>query len=107
MAEVRVQLVDWEHECCGETRRVGDTVSMSVFYNHGLVEQRHDYGNEFQGQPITGDILAIEWRQVDDVGHLVEDSPSVELTTTDDRPSHDSYVFEFTVATDDPLPGPA
>jgi hypothetical protein len=106
MAEVKVHLVDWEHECCGPTRRVGDMVTLSVFYNHGLVEQRHDYGNDFEGQPITGHILAIEWRQVDDVGHSIEDSPSVVLTSTDDRPQRDSYVFEFTVATEDRTPGP-
>lgn len=105
MAEVKVQLVDWEHECCGETRHVGDAVTMSVFYNHGLVEQRHEYGNDLHGQPVTGYIVAIEWRQVDDLGHVIEDSPAVDLTSTDDRPQRHAYVFEFTVATDDPVPG--
>lgn len=107
MAQVKVRLVDWEHECCGETRSVGDTVTMSVFSNHGFVEQRHEYGNDFHGQPVTGQVVGIAWRQVDDAGNSIADSPGVALTSTDDRPTkHVPYVFEFTLATDDPLPAP-
>jgi hypothetical protein len=106
MAEVKVLLMDWEHECCGETRQVGEQVTMSMFCNDGaLVEQRHDYGNDFHGQPLTGRILAIEWQQLDDIGHVVRGSPAVPLTSTDGRPVGQSWAFEFTVATEDPIPG--
>jgi hypothetical protein len=82
-------------------------VTMSVFYNAGqLVEQRHNYGNEVHGEPITGQIIAIEWRQVDDVGQLVEGSPCVAVTSTDDRPDGHSWAFDFTVVTEDPIPRP-
>ncbi len=114
MTTAHVWLIDWEQECCGPTRNVGDEIRMSVFYNDGkLVEQRHDYGNDLQGQPITARVEAILWRRateraVDDVVTLIDDyEPGVSLESTDDRPddSSASWAFVFAVDTDDPLPG--
>ena len=30
MTEVRFWLVDWEHQCCGDDRKVGDTISVDL-----------------------------------------------------------------------------
>jgi hypothetical protein len=121
MTVAKVLLVGWEHMCCGEVGRIGDTVTMSVFYwNARLVEQRHDYGNERHGQPVTGQVLAIEWRpgilrQLSDGSQSVDNyGPGVPLTTTteeatteEDSAAGASWAFEFTIETDDTLPGPA
>ncbi len=104
MTEVKVRLIDWEHECCGDVRHVGDSVTMTVFNDDGqLIEQRHDYQNELRGQPITGHIVAIEWRpavltRVAERSYVIDGyGPAVTLASTDDRPEGDSWAFDFTV----------
>jgi hypothetical protein len=32
MAEIHFWLVDWEHECCGDQRKVGDTITVYLAY---------------------------------------------------------------------------
>ena len=32
MAEIHFWLVDWEHECCGDQRKVGDTITSCLAY---------------------------------------------------------------------------
>ena len=88
---------------------------MSVYFKDGeYIEQRHDYGNNLHGQPITARVQSIEWcpailRRVDDVLSVIEGyGPGVPLTSTDNRPATDggdSWGLAFTVTTDDQLPG--
>jgi hypothetical protein len=41
MGEVHFWLVDWEHECCGDQRKVGDTITPYLAY-HGPVSPTED-----------------------------------------------------------------
>jgi hypothetical protein len=109
MSEVKVLLDDWEHQCCGDLRKVGDVVTMSVHQSDGrLFEQRHDYGKPVIAHTITGRILGISWRPailvpVNQLVRVVEGyGPPVAVSSTDDRPAGDSWAFEFTVETTDP-----
>jgi hypothetical protein len=114
VTQVKIWLSDWEQECCGPTRNVGDEVLMSVYLEDGkYIEQRHDYGNNLHGQPITARIESIEWcpaivRRVSDVLRVIEGyGPGAPLTSTDSRPAADGgdfWALAFTVTTDDPLP---
>ena len=113
VAKLKVWLCDWEQECCGPSRTVGDEVTMSVFLFDGEYnEQRHDYDRH--GQPITGRIQAIEWcpdivRKIDEgVTEIVGHGRGVPLASTDERPDSDDdgpWSLAFTIITDDPLPG--
>jgi hypothetical protein len=33
MAEVRFWLLDWEHQCCGDQRKVGDTITVDLSFD--------------------------------------------------------------------------
>jgi hypothetical protein len=110
VTDVKVRLAGWEFDCCGDVRRVGDTVAMSVFCEHGeLVEQLHELG-DLSSQRIMARILEIEWRpalirRASD-GHelIVGYGLPVELMSTDDRPAEHFWAFDFTVQTEDELP---
>ena len=107
MGRVTVQLDGWEHECCGDRRRVGDTVTLSVAYHDGhWFEQRHDYGNGMSQRRVSGRLVAIGWRpailrHVTDVAQEVEGyGPAVLLQSTEERPAGDCWAFDFEVETD-------
>ena len=111
MQEIAVCLADWEHECCGDARAVGDAVSMKVFCHDGqFVEQRHDYDNEISIQVISGTITGIAWapailERVDEVSRTIAGyGPPVPVQSTEFEPDANAWKYVFMVATDDALP---
>jgi hypothetical protein len=104
VSEVKVLLDEWEHQCHGDLRRVGDTVTMSVYESEGLlIDKRHDYGKPVVAHALTGRVVRIGWRpailvQVNELFQAVEGyGPAVSVSSTDDRPPGDSWAFEFTI----------
>lgn len=110
-----VLLDGWEHMCCGERRKVGDTVTMEVHNYEGTIyEHRHGGGTGVQTRPITGTLTAIHWRRAimlregDDAMRLIgyERGMAVDSTTNLSDPADANWAFEFTVETDDQMPPP-
>lgn len=110
VSEITVWLYDWEHECCGPTRRVGDTVKMKVS-NDGdrLTEERHSMNEErrLPVESVSGKVVAITWhpailRKVRDNHYIVDGyGPGFTIPSTDARPDSDDWAFEFTLDTQD------
>jgi hypothetical protein len=111
MQEVVVHLVDWEHQCCGDERAVGDEVSLEVYVSDGqYMEQRHDYDNETAVQAISGQITGIAWvpavlLQVDKgLRGIAGYGTPGPIQSTADEPDAEAWEFLFTVVTNDTLP---
>jgi hypothetical protein len=116
MAEAHIWLDDWEHQCCGAFRQVGQDVALTVFRaKSGVCEQRHDYrGGAGDGPPsvtVRGQLTGIAWHpaiieRMGD-GHsvkIVGYGPGIPCQSTDEQGDTSSWAFEFTVETDDELP---
>ncbi len=110
MPEIRVWLDDWEHQCCGDRRSVGDDIELAVWRSPGLLwEQRHDYTAGGGGGPsaarMKGRLVDIAWHPAvlepagDRGARVVGYGPGVPCESTDNEPDV-SWAFEFTIDTD-------
>jgi len=113
MAMVAVLLDATDHWCCGQVRRVGDEVSMSVHNCEGIViEERHDVDADLGCRTIGGDIVAMVWRPIVfrvEHGLNIRDGYGVATpisSTEDDVPDDSPWAFEFMLETNDRIPDP-
>ncbi|MGO8871293.1 MAG: hypothetical protein ACLQPH_07795 [Acidimicrobiales bacterium] len=104
-------LHDWEHQCCGEARQVGQNVTLIVFRSHGrLWEQRHDYGNAIAGSSVQGHLVGIEFHpaEIEQIGprsvQVIGYGPGLPLDSTDVHPGGLNWAIEFLIETSDDLP---
>ena len=118
MAQFRIWLDSWEHQCCGDQRSVGQEIELNVFSSHNrLHEQRHDYSGGEGGGPVAvpmrGRLVALDWHRAvfDRAGifasRLVGYGPGVACESTEDEPAADSWAFELTVESEDDPPADA
>ncbi len=118
MAQIQIWLDDWEHQCCGDQRLVGQEIELNVFRSHNrLYERRHDYPGGGSGGPVAvpmrGSLVALAWHRavLDRTGifasRLVGYGPGVAFESTEDEPATRSWAFEFTVETEDDPPAAA
>jgi hypothetical protein len=114
MPQIRVWLDDWEHQCCGDRRRVGEDIELAVWLSQSLLwEQRHDYTAGGGGGPsaarIRGRLVDLAWHPAalepigDGGARIVGYGPGVACQSTDGEPDF-AWAFEFTIDTDDALP---
>lgn len=118
MAQFQIWLQDWEHQCCGERRSVGQEIELNVYRSDNrLYEQRHDYTAGGSGGPVAvpiqGRLVALAWHRtvLDRTGvfasRLVGYAPGVACESTEEEPATSSWAFEFTVETEDDPPAAA
>lgn len=119
MAQFQIWLEDWEHQCCGDQRSVGQEIELNVCRSHDrLYEQRHDYTADGSGGPMAvpmrGRLVSLVWHRavLDRTGvfaaRVVGYGPGVACESTDNQPPTSSWAFELTVETeDDPPAGPS
>jgi hypothetical protein len=107
MPEVKVLLSDWDHDCCGDLRRIGDHVMIRAYPDEGRVyEQRHFYSHPTYS--ITGRVISIAWlprlvRRVDGWMPKIDGyGPPVLIPSTLERPEGKRGAFEFTIETASP-----
>ena len=118
MTQFQIWLEDWEHQCCGDQRSVGQEIELTVFRSHDrLYEQRHDYTAGGSDGPMAvamrGRLVALAWHRavLDRTGlfasRVVGYGPGVACESTDDQPPTRSWAFELTVETEDDPPAAA
>jgi len=94
---LQVWLSDWEHRCCGESRRVGQHVGIRVDRSADEVwEQRHaDRGSEVLATAMVhGQVLSIKWHRARTttagrLTRIVGYEPGIDIATTDDITEHE------------------
>jgi hypothetical protein len=118
---LQVWLSDWEHRCCGQSRRVGQDVEIRANRFDGEVwEQRHpDRGGrgDVPTATIRGQILDIKWHRARTTSEgvlttIIGYEPGIDITTTDDITEQGAvyggnvddvraWSIEFTILLDD------
>lgn len=59
MADLRVRVGDWEHQCCGEGHELGDRVEWTVHRFGGELHETHHHLVEGI-EPLVGRIVAVD-----------------------------------------------
>jgi hypothetical protein len=114
MTNSHIWLDDWEHQCCGDRRAVGDRIVATVAMGTSLYwELRHEGGldpnGERQYDEIRGVVTEILYHQgvMQKIGERswrpVGFLPGVQIDNTDDVGDFDHWSLEFIVDVDENL----